>query len=98
MSMSRFPSLHRARLVPLFLGAFVLVATIALKLYVDGSRAAVQANAAVSQTMHAVVHQNDDIFLTFDDGSAVGNQDRVPRTIPAGTYTVRVVDDWARTR
>jgi hypothetical protein len=86
--------MHRLKLVPIFLGMVVLAATVALKL-VGGSDAAVNAQLAVSQTMHAVVHQNNDIFLTFDDGSAVGNQDRTPPTIPAGTYTIRVVDDTA---
>ena len=65
----------------------VLGATVALKLGVGPSQ------AAVSPTMHAVVHPNNDIALTFDDGSAVGTQDRVPPTIPAGTYVIRVVDD-----
>jgi hypothetical protein len=87
------PSMQRARLVPVFLGMVVLAATVALKLGAGGSNAAVTANAAVSQTMHAVVRANNDIFLTFDDGSPVGNQDRVTPTIPAGTYTVRVSDD-----
>jgi len=85
--------LRRARFVFVFLGMVVLAATVALKLGAGGSNAAVSASLAVSSTMHAVVHQNNDIFLTFDDGSAVGNQDRVPPTIPAGTYTIRVVDD-----
>src|SRR5262245_16101601 len=79
----------RARYLPVFAGMVVLAATVALKLGVVGS------DAAVSQTMHAVVHQNNDIFLTFDDGSDVGNQSRIPPTIPAGTYTIRVVDDTA---
>ena len=43
--------------------------------------------------MHAFVHEDNSIGLTFDDGSAVGNQDRTPPTIPPGTYTIRVVDD-----
>ena len=65
----------------------VLAATVALKLGVGPS------HAAVSSTMHAVVHQNNDIGLTFDDGSTVGSQDRVTPTIPAGTYVIRVTDD-----
>ena len=93
MSMSRISSVPRARLIPVFLGMVVLAATIALKIGADGSNAAVSAHSAVSTTMHAVVHQNNDIFLTFDDGTAVGNQDRNTPTIPSGTYTVRVVDD-----
>jgi hypothetical protein len=51
------------------------------------------ARAAVSPTMHAFVHQDDSIGLTFDDGSVVGNQAAAPPTIPAGTYTIRVLDD-----
>src|SRR5262245_40880918 len=80
-------SSRRARYLPVLLGMVVLASTVALKLGVTGS------DAAVSTTMHAVVHQNNDIFLTFDDGTPVGNPDRVAPTIPAGTYTVRVVDD-----
>jgi hypothetical protein len=51
------------------------------------------AHAAVSQTMHAFVHQDSTIGLTFDDGSQVGNQLAVPPTIPPGTYSIRVLDD-----
>jgi hypothetical protein len=65
----------------------LLTATVALKLGVGSS------HAAVSPTMHAFVHEDNSIGLTFDDGTAVGNQDRTPPTIPPGTYTIRVVDD-----
>jgi hypothetical protein len=51
------------------------------------------AHAAVSQTMHAFVHEDASIGLTFDDGSAVGNQAAAPPTIPPGSYTIRVLDD-----
>lgn len=51
------------------------------------------ASAAVSPTMHAVVHEDNTIALTFDDGTPVGSQARTPPTIPPGTYTIRVVDD-----
>src|SRR3954447_4693748 len=91
--MAQISLVRRPRLIPVFLVMLVLAATVALKLGAPGSTAAVSANAAVSQTMRAVVHQNNDIFLTFDDGSAVGNQDRNTPTIPAGTYTIRVTDD-----
>jgi hypothetical protein len=43
--------------------------------------------------MHAFVHQDASIGLTFDDGSQVGNQAAVPPTIPPGTYSIRVLDD-----
>ena len=52
-----------------------------------------RAHAAVSPTMHAVVHEDNTIALTFDDGTPVGSQARTPPTIPPGTYTIRVVDD-----
>ena len=93
--MSQIASTQRARFIPVFIGVFVLVATVALKLDVAGSKAALTKAEVVSTTMHAAVHQNNDIFLTFDDGSTVGNQDRNTPTIPAGTYTIRVVDDTA---
>ena len=64
----------------------VLGATVALKLGVGTSQ------AAVSSTMHAVVREDNTIGLTFDDGSPVGSQARETPTIPAGTYTVRVQD------
>jgi hypothetical protein len=51
------------------------------------------AHAAVSQTIHAFVHQDASIGLIFDDGSQVGNQAAVPPTIPPGTYSIRVLDD-----
>jgi len=73
------------RYVPVVLAAAVLAAA--------GARAAFSAHAAVSQTMHAFVHEDATIGLTFDDGSAVGNQAGVPPTIPPGTYTIRAVDD-----
>jgi plastocyanin len=90
---SGISSLHTARNVPVFFGVLVLGATVALKLGVVGSHAAVSSSAAVSSTLHAVVHENNDIALTFDDGTPVGSQARDVPTIPAGTYTVRVVDD-----
>jgi plastocyanin len=80
-------SIRRARTIPVFLALLVLGSTIALKLGVARS------DAAVSPTMHAVVHQDNTITLTFDDGSPVGNQARDALTVPAGTYAVRVVDD-----
>jgi len=58
-----------------------------------GARAAFSSHAAVSSTMHAYVHEDASIGLTFDDGTAVGNQASTAPTIPAGTYTIRVVDD-----
>src|SRR3954471_21422062 len=69
--------------VPAALAALVLVA----------AQAATASQRAVSPTMHAVVHDDQSIGLTFDDGSAVGSQARVTPTIPPGTYTIRVVDD-----
>jgi plastocyanin len=85
--LSLISSVQRARIIPVSLSMVVLGATVALKLGVGLSQ------AAVSPTMHAVVHPNNDIGLTFDDGSPVGSQDRVPPTIPAGTYVIRVIDD-----
>src|SRR5581483_10362403 len=41
---------------------------------------AARSDAAVSQTMHAFVHVDESIGLTFDDGSAVGSQGREPPT------------------
>src|SRR4051812_34544046 len=52
-----------------------------------------RAQAAVSPTMRATVHEDQSISLLFDDGTPVGNQARTPPTIPPGTYTIRVVDD-----
>ncbi len=45
------------------------------------------ATSAVSQTLHAYVHEDNSIGITFDDGTAVQG------TIPPGTYTVDVIDD-----
>jgi hypothetical protein len=58
-----------------------------------GARAALSSQAAVSATMHAFVHDDETIGLSFDDGSPVGSQARTPPTIPPGTYTIQVVDD-----
>jgi hypothetical protein len=81
-----------ARRIPVLLAVAVLGAT-ALQLGVSRSHAAVSAVSAVSQTMHATVHEDQSISLLFDDGTPVGNQARTPPTIPPGTYTIRVVDD-----
>jgi hypothetical protein len=83
----------RARNVPVVLGIVVLAATVALKLGVGGSHAAVSSHTAVSSTLHAYVHESADIGMNFDDGTDVGSQARTPPTIPPGTYTIRVVDD-----
>ena len=84
---SRISSIQRARFIPVFLCLVLLGATVALKLGVGSS------HAAVSPTMHAFVHEDNSIGLTFDDGTPVGNQNRTPPTIPPGAYTIRVVDD-----
>src|SRR5881275_562258 len=68
-------------------------AVLAVALAAVGARAAFSSHAAVSPTMHAFVHEDASIGLTFDDGTPVGSQARTPPTIPAGTYTIRVVDD-----
>jgi hypothetical protein len=65
----------------------VLCATIGLRLGAGSS------HAAVSSTMHAYVHEDNSIGLSFDDGTPVGTQDRTPPTIPPGAYTIRVTDD-----
>lgn len=83
----------RARNIAVFLGIVVLAATVALKLGVGGSHAAVSSHTAVSSTLHAFVHESAEIGMTFDDGTDVGSQARTPPTIPPGTYTIRVVDD-----
>lgn len=56
-------------------------------------QATVSTHHAVSSTLHAFVHDDESIGLTYDDGSPVGSQSRVPPTIPPGTYTVKVIDD-----
>jgi plastocyanin len=76
---------RRARTIPVLLGVTVLAAA--------GAHAAFSSHAAVSQTMRAYVHEDTSIGLTFDDGTAVGNQARTPPTIPPGTYTIQAVDD-----
>lgn len=81
------PSARRTGPARALLGLAGLGAALALGL------GAARSDAAVSQTMHAFVHVDESIGLTFDDGSAVGSQGREPPTIPAGTYTIRVVDD-----
>jgi plastocyanin len=86
-------SIPRARNILVFLGMVVLAATVALKLGVGGSDAAVTSHAAVSSTMRAFVNEDASIGLTFDDGTDVGSQARTPPTIPAGTYTIRVTDN-----
>lgn len=49
--------------------------------------------AAVSQTMHGIVLDDNTVRLTFDDGTSVGSTTAPGPTIPAGTYTVVVNDD-----
>jgi hypothetical protein len=85
--MSHTSSIPRARFIPALLAMVLLGATVALKLGVGSS------HAAVSPTMHAFVHEDQTIGLTFDDGTSVGNQARNPPVIPPGAYTIRVVDD-----
>lgn len=74
-----------ARRIPVLLAVIVLAAA--------GAHAALSSHAAVSPTMHAFVHEDSSIGLTFDDGSNVGSQAAPPPNIPAGTYTIRAVDD-----
>jgi plastocyanin len=93
LSSIQLSSNRRVRIIPVFLGLIVLGGAVALKLGVGSSHAAVSSNTAVSSTLHAFVHQNDSIGLTFDDGSPVGLQARDVLTIPPGTYTIRVIDD-----
>ena len=76
---------RRTRRIPVILVVCVLA--------VAAAHAAFSSHAAVSPTMHAYVHEDASIGLTFDDGTDVGNQAPTPPTIPAGTYTIRVVDD-----
>jgi hypothetical protein len=77
--------MRRLRYIPVLLGLLVFAAA--------GAHAAFSSHAAVSSTMHAFVHDDESIGLTFDDGSLVGNQARTPPVVPAGTYTIRAVDD-----
>lgn len=90
---SRRVSMGRPRTIVLTFGVAALGTIVALQLGVVGSHAAVSSPTAVSQTMHAVVNEDDSIGLTFDDGSAVGNQSRTIPTIPPGTYSVSVLDN-----
>ena len=75
----------RLRFVPVLLAVAALAAV--------GARSALSSHRAVSSTLHAFVHDDASIGLTFDDGTPVGSQARTPPQIPPGTYTVRVVDD-----
>jgi hypothetical protein len=78
---------------------FIPVVAAAAVLAAAGAHAAlsgqqtVATHHAVSSTLHAYVHDDESIGLTYDDGSPVGSQSRVPPTIPPGTYTVKVIDD-----
>src|SRR5438477_236263 len=54
------------RYIPVALAVAVLAAA--------GARAAFSSHAAVSPTMHAFVHEDASIGLTFDDGTPVGSQ------------------------
>jgi plastocyanin len=71
--------------IPVLVGTAVLAAA--------GAHAAFSSQRAVSSTMHAYVHEDASIGLTFDDGTNVGNQATTPPTIPPGTYTIQAVDD-----
>ena len=78
-----------------------LVATIAaLELGVAGSDAAISSHAAVSQKMHAFVHQDATIGLTFDDGTVVGTQAASPPVIPPAhsTCSMTCSRTWPLTR
>ncbi|HEY3921575.1 MAG TPA: hypothetical protein VGL76_05615 [Gaiellaceae bacterium] len=77
----------RARNIPVFVGLVVLGATLVLQL------GAVRSHAAVSSNLNAYVHDDASIDLTYADGTDVGSQGRTPPTIPAGTYTIHVLDD-----
>jgi hypothetical protein len=77
--------MRRLRYIPVVLGVIVCAAA--------GARAALSSQTAVSQTMHAFVHDDESIGLRFDDGSDVGNQARNAPVIPPGTYTIQAVDD-----
>jgi len=77
--------MRRFRYIPVALGVFLCAAV--------GARAALSSHTAVSQTMHAFVHDDESIGLRFDDGSDVGNQARNAPVIPPGTYTIVAVDD-----
>jgi hypothetical protein len=77
--------MRRLRAVPVVLAVAVLGAA--------GAHAAFSSHTAVSPTMHAFVHEDQSIGLTFDDGTPIGSQARTPPSIPPGTYTIRVVDD-----
>lgn len=82
----------RPRTVPVVAALVLLAATLALRLG-GSSHAAVSSHRAVSSTLHAFVHPDESIGLTFDDGSPVGTQGRAVPSLPPGTYTIRVTDD-----
>src|SRR6185437_13889749 len=86
-------SILRPRTIPVVAGIVILAATLALKLGAGSSHAAVSSHRAVSSTLHAFVHSDESIGLTFDDGSPVGTQGRAVPSLPPGTYTIRVIDD-----
>ena len=93
--MSPTSPIRHARIIAPLLASVLLTAVAALEAGVPRSDAGLSSQSAVSPTMHAFVHQDQTIGLTFDDGSSVGSQARTTPTIPAGTYTIRVIDDTA---
>ncbi len=71
----------------------LLAAGIFLAAAAPGSRATVQAGAAVSSQMTGYVDEEDDaIALTFADGTNVGAQQEPGPVIPPGTYQVSIND------
>jgi plastocyanin len=73
---------QRARLLSGVVGVLLIGAALVSRLGTNNS------TAAVSSTLHGNVGPGFDISLTFDDGSPV-------TALPAGTYTVQVVDQAA---
>jgi hypothetical protein len=78
---------HRAGARLLLAGAALgLAATLAFAL------PAQRGDAAVSQTISASINQNDDLAMTFADGTPIGSPALPGTLIPPGTYQVSVND------
>ena len=78
--------MSRTRFVPVLFGVAVLVAVLVLQLGAASSR-------ADNPVINAWVHEDSEIGMSMADGTPVGSQAKIPPTIPAGTYTIHVVDD-----
>jgi hypothetical protein len=75
-------------LVRLAAFAVVVAAVVALSGGLDGSTGAHGAPLAVSQTLDAGFDADGNIYLTFADGTRIGNPTPPGTLVPAGTYTI----------